>query len=46
MELLATMTDAFEKEEIRCKDMIHLANMFECPTDIAASTDLLGAAGG
>ena len=45
LELLATMTDSYEKEEVRCKDMIHLANMFECPADIAASTDLLSSAG-
>ena len=46
MELLSLMIAAYEEEEERCKKMIHLSKMFECPADVATSRDLLSSAGG
>ena len=46
MELLSFMINAYEEEEVRCQNMIHLAKMFECPADVAISRDLLSSAGG
>lgn len=46
MELLSLMIAAHEEEEERCKKMIHLSKMFECPADVATSRDLLSSAGG
>ena len=46
MELLSLMIAAHEEEEKRCKKMIHLSKMFECPADVATSRDLLSSAGG
>jgi len=45
LELLAVSTKRFESEQIGCKNMIHLANMFECPADMAKSSELLDSIG-
>jgi len=39
--LLEQATETHEREKTRCTEMLHLANMFDCPRDMARSQDMI-----
>ena len=45
LEVLAAINNSYEKEEMSCRNMTHLANMFECSTDVITSINLLASVG-
>ncbi|GMH98843.1 hypothetical protein TrLO_g14194 [Triparma laevis f. longispina] len=41
LQLLNTAKELQEKEKKRCGEMLHLANMFDCPRDMQRSQDII-----
>ena len=45
IEMLANMSKMHDAEKARCEEMVHLATMFECPKEMATSTEMIAKAG-
>ena len=41
LQLLNTAKELHDKEKQRCSEMLHLANMFDCPRDMQRSQDII-----